>query len=614
MAVSGNGGTFGGQFEIGERGASTFAIPPFRVVVVGGFGLPEGRLHTMDDTGVAGLMEPHGPGLDFVVENHLGDAGEPLRFRIDFRSHRDFEPRRLVESVAYLSQAMALRDALRAGRKPDASLLGAVDLWALRSTETAIAAPAPPEDPSTAPTTSSPRSVIPNPDPATEPSEDEDPLDRILGMVDTSTPSCSDTPAATSHPEDHTARRAVGAFVSSVSRSRAPAAPGEAEAGHVERAIAKQLSAIVDDPAFRRLDTAWSALRFLGRRTDARSNVVIEVLEATKDTAAEALRRALVDDADQVGPGLGLILVTHDYGSNTGDVAAIQALGEIGETIQVPVVLSARNNFIRDVDGAKLVTLRDPETLFDNTGYEAWSSLRSKSCAQWIALGFNRIILRPSHDLTADRKFSFAAGDAPVIVGEPMEVGAALGIASVICESLAKHEWPTEITGNGGRIENLTLYSVSENANRAPLAVEIPLTTMGADSLANAGLLVLGGQPNRDSAQIIRAVTIAADGGNSAEGAGRAGNLGFQLLLSRLIRLLENNYDKILTETSLEARRQTLERLFKSLIAGTGHGASASAALEASSDERDPSNILELRITTGASILGGTEVVLEVPI
>ncbi|WP_039756254.1 type VI secretion system contractile sheath domain-containing protein, partial [Chromobacterium haemolyticum] len=51
----------------------------------------------------------------------------------------------------------------------------------------------------------------------------------------------------------------------------------------IDAQISRQLDAVMHNPVFQQIESAWRGLRFLVDRTDFRKNVKIEVLDVSKE-------------------------------------------------------------------------------------------------------------------------------------------------------------------------------------------------------------------------------------------------------------------------------------------------------------------------------------------
>lgn len=589
--------------QFGSRPPSTGQARrvPFRIVVIGDFGLAPGRLHGFDDQESDAALASARPRLDLAVADHLGGGDRPLAVSLEIGALKDFSPPRLLESVPALAKALAARDSLRRGAAPtdvaeDLPGLGA-GMSAPSAGEPAPAASAPPSPPMPSNQDSGQGSD--------RASSSDDPLDRLFDMVDPGGTGAPPAPAST--PRDDPAKRAVSAFIGSMGgRNSAAAANGNGGATvEAERRLAAQLAAVLDAPVFQALETSWRGLRFLLRHSDRRAQCFVHVISASREEAADAARAILIDAADQQPAGLGLLVSAHEFGSGPGDTARLQALAEIGAEIQVPVVATAGADFVHG--GEDLARHRDPETLFQDAAYAPWSSLRAKPVSRWLGLTVNRFRLRPAHDLVTERRLAFSEASGATAVGTPLEAGGAWLVAALAAESAAATGWPTELTGPSQVIDGLPLYGDDE-ADANVFAVAMALRPDAAASLANAGLIALVGQANRDIARLVRVPSVRSARSDPTGDLPRDGTFDFQLLVSRLIRQIEGNADLIFAAASPSGIRDAMEIFLAGLM---GRDAEVSVALE---EEQEGEQVLSIRVTTGRDILGGVTVNLDLPV
>lgn len=582
--------------QFGSRPASPAQARrvPFRVVIVGDFGLPPGRLHGFDDQTPDEALASSKPGLDLVVPDRLTGGDRPLGVNLRIESLRDFSPARLVETVPELAKAMAIRDRLRTGTPAAEAFaempgLGSgIDTAPATSYPTPAAAPQPPAPPPPA-------------------STGDDPLDRLFDMVDT--PDGQATAPTAPEPQDDTAKRAVSAFIGSMGgrKPAAAAGAGDGAVAAVERRIASQIAAIVDDPAFRSLEAAWRGLRFLLRHCDRRAQCFVHAISADKPDAAEAARALLIDAADQQPAGLGLLVSAYDYGSGPSEIALLQALAEVGAETQIPVLASTATDFIHGVESADLARHRDPETLFHGEAYAPWASLRMKPVSRWLGVTINRFQLRGAHDLAAERRLSFAPAAGAQSVGIPLEACGAWLVAALASESAAATGWPSEMTGPDHVIDGLPLYGDPQSDSNV-FAVAVALRPDAGANLGNAGLIALVGQANRDVARLVRVASVHVGRADPTGDLPREGTFDYQMLVSRLIRQIEGNADLIFSAGTPEGMRAAMQTFLTGLL---GPGGEVRVTLEVD-DEDD--QVLNIHVATGRDTLGGVAIHLDLPV
>lgn len=612
---------------------------PFRALVMADFGGRRrgamDRPRRVDRDTLAEAMSDAGVAVTVRVPNRLGSRPAQLDVSLSFSELRDFGPARLIEQVPALARARAVRDLLSSGRDDPAAkeslaralseaaeldLLVAAAQGAAPAAGSARPTPGATPDPRPAPGATPP----PRPAPAADADGEGDDLDRLLGMVDVPGPS---TPAP--EPErapPSAAQAAVGSFISSITGTnrKRPAGKSAGPVGAVERLIADQLEAICGDPEVRALERAWSGLRFLVGRTDFRGEPVqIEILDVAKADVARVFRDTVypAEAADTQEAPLGLVAAAYEFEKSAADLDALQSLAEDAEALQAPVVGAVGLGFLGIADGpdgpAELAALRDPGTRLDGDGNDQWSALRDKEAARWLALGLNPFLLRPAHDLAADRHLRYAAGGGPC--GEPLWGEPCWVIASVVLRSFAEHGWPTEITGSeAGKVEDLPVLPFeAPGVQTAEIPLAAPLAQRAAESLSDAGLVPLACHPNRDAAFVYYARVVRRPGRIPGDDRGKLArlftSLPYNLLAARVAQVMIRAKPTLATGYDDAEIGQRATRFLRDLLADTGPGASAGARVEPDPDE--PSRrLLALSVGTGRGVLGGVDLSLDLPL
>jgi len=189
----------------------------------------------------------------------------------------------------------------------------------------------------------------------------------------------------------------------------------------VDDAAATLMRAILGNPAFRRLESAWRSLAWLVTSLETDESLQVALLDVSKET----LRRELSDfsggplDSDffrqvfEVEGGLpdgqGWSLMVGDYGFDAGesDAALLAALGTIGSAAVAPFVSHAEPTVV----GSPGFAFSSDPTDWIPLGAgdrEAWRGLRESASARWVCLALPRILLRLPYGADTEPCDSFA--------------------------------------------------------------------------------------------------------------------------------------------------------------------------------------------------------------
>lgn len=579
-----------------------FRVLPLRVVVAGRFGLAANQLHRLDSAGAGGLLERSVPTLGLRVTDRLRADGTDIDVRLEFRHRRDFAPGAVAKSAPDLLRVVTAHSALRSGATP-ASLHGS--LAEFPSIDRALAAvrsePAPSPSSGATPAPSPVPGSAPAPaEPSTDDAADDDSVDRLLGMVETPTPTAPGSGRA------DPVRSALSGFISQVARApdrtAGPTAGTPPEA--LEAALAEQLAAVIEHPEFKALERAWAALRFLARRVDMRSALTIDVIEAGPEGIADALD-ALVpeDDPDPSGP-VRLVVDLNDYDASDRDIARLHRLAAFGASRRAAVLSNAAPAFAGPDGLAGLAAMHDPETRFEGAAYTAWRGLRDLAEAGWLGLSLSRIALRDAADGRDDKTLKFARSRT---IGRPLDIGGAPAVAALLIEAASATQWPCAIgTASSPSLDNLVLVSDPDTGFDGPV---LPvLSAAAADSVAAAGFIALIAERGRDTARLLSVPSTRRPA--SREDAPEV-SLIPRLFQAQVAHGLQWNADRIFGTSDHAALRALVEAYLVALMSGTGPNAGAEVRLD---QDEDGAPVLAVHVRSGSQAAPGAAMVFDIPL
>lgn len=545
-------------------------LGPFEILVLGDFASPDQpATFAVDKDRFAEAMATHGGRLLFEVDNQLGTGADPLVIDMAVHGLADFSPRGLLAKVEALDRVEAFRTALRdfvAGSgtldavetafQPLTDATGALaDAMAL-----CRAAPAPSQ--------------------AAKPGKEtgDDPLDRLLGMVDA--------------PDAHT-----------------PPTPNASRAlAMVERLLADQVARILAQPLLRRREAAWRGLKCLVDRIDFRAGLRLSVLDAPLDDLEHALDARIVAPAlaEPATAAPALLVAAFQVDNTAADLNRLQRLGTLAGSLQAPLIVSISGTFLGCDTPQAIAAMPYPGGLLDQTPYDQWRSLRGKDAARWITVGFNRMVLRRGHP--AAGRYGLGVAEEFWDAGRPLFGPPAWALAAVVGASVARTGWPTEITGHDdGRIGGLDLNEVAgEHGDWIEIPLEANLPPQLAQDLTGAGIAPLVARPNRDRAFVPAAPLLHRPqvyGDRAAtHGARRMAQLGYQLLAATVARHLSDVVGALKPARAPAALAAALRAHLAELVGGTGPGADARVELS------EDGTSVAVTVTTGPAVLGGTTV------
>ncbi|MEZ4452876.1 MAG: type VI secretion system contractile sheath large subunit [Nannocystaceae bacterium] len=230
----------------------------------------------------------------------------------------------------------------------------------------------------------------------------------------------------------------------------------------IDRGIAGVLDAILHHPALQALEARWRGLRFVVDRVDAGENIVVEILDASKEDLrldfeespelahsglhAHVYTRAL---ATYGGHPYGLLCADFDVTPAADDLALLRACAAVAALAHVPFVANAGVEFFGVRSLAELPGLGDLGAHFEGPHFAAWQRLRREPFARYLGLCAPRFLLRAPYNVECAPatplryREGLGDGDAALVWGH-----ASLAFAVRVAAAFARFRWCVEILGS----------------------------------------------------------------------------------------------------------------------------------------------------------------------
>ena len=599
------------SFDLRSRPREVHSLP-FRVLVLGNFGgsarAQDRRPIRVNKDNLKEVLTYLDVALHDQVANRLSERPTAMRVDLPITGLNDFSPGKIIEGIPELTALQRLVDGigrLARGETDVAELESSVSVYGelqafsvpLRLCRKAVAESASKQREKAKPSSDSSDT-------------EESVADRIFRMVspppargweaDTSGPDVPDIPWDAAGTDEHSPSQGL-----------------DAAAKRATRALSRQLDAVLHGRAFQGLEATWRGLKLLVDRTDFRHNILLEIMDVERDELAEVFHQNVVvpECEKSTTSPLSLVVAGFEMDKTAADVAMLRSLAEDAQTLQVPILFSVGAGFFGLRAPCEAASLPYVGAVLERPEFASWNALRAKEPARWLAAAYNPFLLR---DPYASGRGAVAfqesvAEDDDYLWGNPAWV-----IASVATASFARHGWPTEISGpEAGGLSALPVRPEPTDPREAP---QIPLAALLPVQLArdlnDAGLIPLSCTPNRDTAYVRFAPLLHkfpqyADDQNS-RAARRTASLPYQLLVTRLVGMLNAQRDQWAGEGSDPELSRALEAFLRGVIEGTGDGADVQVEIERGPDEPTEGSI-SVYVRMGKEILNGAEVRLQIP-
>ena len=384
------------------------------------------------------------------------EPGLPSCPEATLSSWEDFRPEGLVEKIPELRDLMAAR---AAADDPER--------WAERLRTAGIAADETP----------------PAPPPSRAPAPAPDGASLLEAMLDAKRPA--------SDPVEQRIREIVAA-----SADHTDYAAQDRRRALVDEALGGRLRALLGHPAFRRMESRWTALRRLVRAVETSEELRIRVLDVPPDDAA--IERAADLLAAETDERTNVVVSDRILDASDAGFATLSALAALAEGLDVPV-LAAWN-----------AAASPPESL---AGEPRWTALRAAAGARRLGLCAPRILTRLPFGRDTDPVESFAF-EEEADVEHPGTYS--WGSAAFALAAAAAAAWSAD--GTLARLDRfLEIESLPQHASRTAGAaatcgpVEMEMTETRIETWKAAGLIPVTGIRGRDVARILSLRSLSSE-------------------------------------------------------------------------------------------------------
>lgn len=176
----------------------------------------------------------------------------------------------------------------------------------------------------------------------------------------------------------------------------------------IDQMINEQVNAVIHHPDFQRLEANWRGLDDLVKNTNFKSDIVIDVLDVTKDEIDEdfennsasvfgtaLFQKMYVAEYDQYGgKPFGSIIGLYEFENTPRDLFWLKTMGKLANASHAPFLGGVSPRFFGCETVAEVEAVKDLEGLLNQPRYSAWNAFRDTEVAAYVGLTFPRYVVR----------------------------------------------------------------------------------------------------------------------------------------------------------------------------------------------------------------------------
>ncbi|MCP3943436.1 MAG: type VI secretion system contractile sheath large subunit [Desulfobacteraceae bacterium] len=278
----------------------------------------------------------------------------------------------------------------------------------------------------------------------------------------------------------------------------------------IDKMVNEQINEIIHHENFKVLESAWNSLNQMVETTDFKADVMIDILDVTKEELFEDFENNAVDilgsalfqkiyvaEYDQYGgKPLGSILGLYEFEHTPDDEFWLHIMGKIAAASHSPFIGSVSPKFFGCNSIQELEAIKDLEGLMSHPRYGSWNKLRESEEAAYIGLTLPRYIARLPYDpeINPCRKINFTEAVSGNNDQDYLWGSASMLFAQNMVKSFETSGWCQYLRGpkGGGLISGLPTHMFNlRGEDEMKVPVELVIPDFRELEFANSGFIPL---------------------------------------------------------------------------------------------------------------------------
>lgn len=278
----------------------------------------------------------------------------------------------------------------------------------------------------------------------------------------------------------------------------------------IDKRLSAQVSEIMHQPEFQKLEGTWRGLHYLVDQTETSPYLKLKVLNVSKkdllkdlQSAAEFTESALFKkvytaEYDQAGgKPYGMLLGDYEFTHLPEDVELMQRISQVAAVSHAPFIAAASPATLNMESYSELSQPRDLAKIFEGVDYVKWRSFRDSDESRYVALTMPRVLARAPYHPTSKSSEGFIFYED--VDGKKHDkylwMNSAWAYGALVTAAYSKDGWFARTRGvnSGGRVKNLPIHTFGTDSGGKAMKcpTEIPIPDSRENELSNLGFLPL---------------------------------------------------------------------------------------------------------------------------
>lgn len=263
----------------------------------------------------------------------------------------------------------------------------------------------------------------------------------------------------------------------------------------IDAKISAQMDEILHQAQFQALESKWRGLYMLVERTDFRQNIMMEMINVSKEELLEDFEECL--DITQSGlykhiyssgygqfggQPVGTIIADYQLSPSNVDIKFLNKVASIAAMSHAPFIAAAGPKFFGMESFEGLPDLKDLQDVMSSPQFAGWRGFReTNEDARYVGLTLPRFLLRAPYDPENNPVAKFVYKENVSDNHESYLWGNTVyAFASALTKSFSNYRWCTNIIGpsSGGAITDLPVHTFESMGD---VEMKIPTEVLVSD-------------------------------------------------------------------------------------------------------------------------------------